>query len=150
MAGRNLTPISGRLIAACFATWLIALSHGSLALASANVPPSCDEESNNVLEIPASELLASNVSNELDDKNAALKISVSGEDRDDSARFLTPRAKSTLRQVFERNPAPAAAPRPDDEAAEDPDKPPMIKARVPGVSDVELERYKRHMYRRDI
>lgn len=150
MARRYLTPISGRLLGACLATWLLASSLGSAALASSSVPPSCEDEASIALKIPASQLLAADVSHEFDEKNAADQRAVDGEDRIAPARFLTPEAKAALRRVFDETDETVAEPQADEEAAADSDKPPMIKTRVPGITDGQLARYKRHMYRRDI
>jgi len=63
-----------------------------------------------------------------------------------ASHSLAPRIEAALRKVFK---APAAS------LAERDDKPlasqrPAITARVPGISDEQLARYRRQMYRKDI
>lgn len=150
MAGRYLTPISGRFFGACTAAWLLASLPGSQALASSNVPPSCDDEASIALEIPASQLHVSDINREFEAKNAAGQRSEEDESLVSPARFFTPEAKATLQQAFDKGTETVVEPTPDKEPVVESDEQPTIKARVPGVSDGELARYKRHMYRRDI
>ena len=150
MAGRYLTLFSARIFAVCTATLLLVLAHGSAAYASSNQPPAGDRQDANPPEVPADQLHAPIIDHEF----SAEDTTDEGVDNADApfmpVNHMTPEAESALRKLFqdgikERSEAPS-----DLETALEEDEPETIKARVPGISDGELERYKRHMYRRDI
>lgn len=150
MAGRYLTPYSGRIFAVGAATWLLVLSHGNPAFASSNLPPSGDNQDGTPPDVPADQLHASIIDHEFGSEDTA------DERVDDAdvplvpANYLTPEAEAALRRLFQDGIEQGTEPAPDVETTVEEDEPATIKARVPGVSDGALERYKRNMYRRDI
>ena len=146
MARRYSKRLTGGRTLAC-ATWLLAL--GTPALASSSVSPSCENTINALLETSAEELHAAEVSHDIDQTSQVTPSSRDGEDDLTTAPHLSPEAESVLRQVSEEH-TEAAAESSEEQTATDSGNPPTIKARVPGVSEGDLERYKRHMLRRDI
>ena len=147
MAGRYLKSSSGRLrvLAA-----LLALASAGTAIASSGLAP-CGDAISDSRAIAANQLHATNVNHEVNAEELAPAP------LDTATAPLIPAkypeaetaAETTLLQVYEENDEATAS-----EAAparkSDDDAKPLIKARVPGVSDGDLARYKRHMYRRDI
>lgn len=150
MAGRYITRPAGRKYAASVAAWLLATTFGGASVASSNVSVDCDEARKMPLEIPTSKLHASNASHEFDIEAAVPEESDGIEEPLAPAHYLTPKMDTGLRQVFEDNAESVPEPRNDPKPAVGDDDKPAIKARVPGISDTDLARYKRHMYRRDI
>jgi len=150
MAGRQLTPIQGNRFAAGAAILLMAVGHAGPALASANAPEICDDASNPSFEISGSQLEAVNVNHEIDANGIETAKSSSDSDALSPTHYLSPRAEAALRKVFEETTTPVAdSPLAETPLADD-DERPVVKTRVPGVSDNDLARYKRQMYRRDI
>ncbi|MGI9233823.1 MAG: hypothetical protein ACR2RD_09360 [Woeseiaceae bacterium] len=131
--------------------WLLATTFVGTAAASSNVPADCNKARKSALEIPASELHATTASHEFDVAPVAPEESDDIEEPLAPAQYLTPKMGTPLRQAFdddaETDPEPRDDPKP---AVGNDSQQPAIKARVPGMSDTDLARYKRHMYRRDI
>jgi hypothetical protein len=150
MAGRQLTPTQRNRFAAGAAILLMAAWHTGPAFASANSADICDDAPNPSFEISGSQLGAIKISHEIDASRAETTKSNNDADALSPAKYLSPKAEAELRKVFEKSTKPAA----DSPIAEtrlaDGDEQPAVKARVPGVSDNDLARYKRQMYRRDI
>ena len=150
MARRQSTPTQGKRFAAGAAILLMAAWHAGPALASANSADNCDDASNPSFEISGSQLEAINVSHEIDASSAEITKSNNDAGKLSPAFYLPPKAEAELRKAFEKSTTPIA----DSPVAETPqaegDEQPAIEARVPGVSDNDLARYKRQMYRRDI
>lgn len=150
MAGQQLTRAQGNHFAASAAILLLAAWQTGPAFASANSAEICDDASTPSFQVSGSQLEAINVSNAIDANG--VEITKSSNDADELAptHYLSPRAEAALRKVFEKTSTPFA----DSPVAETPladdDQQPAVKTRVPGVSDNDLARYKRHMYRRDI
>ena len=73
---------------------------------------------------------------------------------DAPAQYLAPQVEATLRRAFEDPVRPLGESAPDSnedaivESADGEER--VMKTRVPGVTDSELERYRRQMYRIDI
>ena len=136
MAGRYLKSSSGRLrvLAA-----LLALASAGTAIASSGLAP-CGDAISDSRAIAANQLHATNVNHEVNAEELAPAP------LDTATAPLIP---AKYAEVYEENDEATAS-----EAAparkSDDDAKPLIKARVPGVSDGDLARYKRHMYRRDI
>lgn len=149
MAGRQIAPTRGKRFAAGAAILLMAAWHTGPSFASANSADICEDASDPSFEISGSRLEAINFSHEIDASGAPTK---SNNDADalTPAHYLSPKAEPELRKVFEKSTIPIA----DSPVAETPlaegDEQPAVKASVPGVSDNDLARYKRQMYRRDI
>lgn len=126
MAARQEIPKLGRNFAAGAAIALLVGWHASPATASSNTPVLCDDVVDSALEIPAHKLQATIVNHEADaervEEDAATPV-------DDENAVDTRIAEKPI----------AAS-----------EKVPAMHARVPGVSDDALARYKRRMYRTDI
>lgn len=149
MAGRYLTRYSGRLYAVCVATWLLMVSHASPVFASSPPPTTDDAQDRDAPDVAAEQLHAL-ISADLESGIAA---DVGPDDADDTlipADYLTPEAESAFRKLFGEDIETSPAPPAEVETVLEEGEPATIKARVPGLSNIELERYKRHMYRRDI
>ena len=99
----------------------------------------CDDQDEATLDISAEELSARPVSHDLDlQKNHEETETVSAD------KLLKPRFDATVRKVFAED---------EDELQEteaEAEEPAARRVRVPGVSDEDLVRIKRQMYRRDI
>lgn len=143
MAGRQSTPRQGNSVAASAAILVLAALSAAPMSASANTCSLCGDAAYRILEVPAAELQADTVSHDLDTKDVANPTAIVKTLSPN--HYLTPRVEAALRKVFKDRNAPLA----DSEQADD-DEPPTMNTRVPGVSDRELARYKRQMYRTDI
>ena len=104
-------------------------------------------------EIAVHELKADVVNHDLDASDGDKKDADGESDALSPANHLTPRAAATLREAFEDSTRPLAdvTPASDDgvdNAARE--ELPEMNTRVPGVTDSELARYRRQMYRIDI
>lgn len=127
MAGRQANPTQGNRVAAGAAIVLLAAGLANPATASSNTPVPCDDVADVALvENPVHTFQATRVNYENDakqvDDDAATPVN--GE-----KAVETPDAKSPIAEG---------------------ENVPSVNARVPGVSDDELARYKRRMYRKDI
>ncbi len=103
----------------------------------------CEDHHQATLEIAATELVVSPVSHEPETAAAVDETQPVSADR-----LLRPRFDATVREIFADD---------DDETeveAEETESvtedPAVLRIRVPGVSDEDLVRYKRRMFRRDI
>lgn len=150
MSGRYLTPIPGRIFATFVAATTLAAWQAAPAFASSNVPPPCDDAKSTALEIPDNQLHATSVSHELDARSTASDRADESKGPASPTRYLTPEAEATLREFFEDAPEAVDEPPAGKDPVSDSKTLPAIKARVPGISEGDLARYKRHMYRRDI
>lgn len=151
MAGRYLTPYSGRIFAVCTATWLLVLSLVGPAFASSNLPPSGDSRDTTPPNVHADQLHASIIDHEFGAKEPMDEQAADADVPLVPADDLTPEAEAALRKLLQNGIERGSQPTSDVETtAEEDDGPATIKARVPGVSDGALQRYKRNMYRRDI
>ncbi len=126
MAGRQANPKQGKNFAASVAIVLLAAWHANPASASSNTPALCDDVADSALEIPAHKLQATIVTHDADAKRVEEDATTPV---DDEKAAETPIAESPI----------AAG-----------EKIPAMHARMPGISDDELARYKRRMYRTDI
>lgn len=123
-------------------TALVATLSAAPALAAPALESLCDKTHNATLEVSEIQLTATPVSHDTVETDSAAKVDVLSADH-----LLKPRVEATIREVFADS---------DDEtkAAEDvqteADDPVIMNTRVPGVSDDELARFKRQMYRKDI
>lgn len=150
MAGRQTAPNRGRLFSASTAMFLAAAWHAGPTFASASSPEMCDSAEKPSLEISRNDLEVLKMGRDTAAVTANVKEPESDSDAYLPTNYLTPRAGAALRQAREKPSAPASdIPLPEIPRTAD-DQQPAIKARVPGVSDGDLVRFKRHMYRRDI
>jgi hypothetical protein len=140
MAARQPMPKQGRSFAAGAAILVLVAWHAEPATASSNMPVSCDDVAAVSFEVPASDLNAAVVNHEVDAKGIKDAESAEKTDALSPDHYLAPRVESVLREVFKDSATPIV----------DRDKQPAMNTRVPGVSDDELARYKRQMYRTDI
>ena len=148
MSGRYLTPNPGKTIAILAAGALLATWQATLA--STDLQSARDDAASSSLEIPADQLLVANIGHEFDATTIVVEQAEDSKDDIGATKTLGPSAEAALRQVFDDS-AEASADEPDEEESEiDRGDQPLIKARVPGVSEDDLARYKRQMYRRDI
>ncbi len=138
MVGRPDTPKQGKTTAT-LALLLLAGGFAVPVLAAPDHTILCDDHHEATLDISAEELSAKPVSHELDaQKNEENTENVSAD------QLLKPRFDATVREIFAED---------DEEAAEseaEAEEPKALRIRVPGVSDDDLVRFKRQMYRRDI
>lgn len=137
MAGWQSKPKQRTTFAAGAAIVLLAAWHTAPAIASSN---NASLRSDPGLEIPASELTVTVVSHEVDANGIDVADSADETDVLSPSHYLAPRVEAVLRRVFEESATPIA----------DSDKQPEMNTRIPGVSDDEMARYKRQMYRTDI
>ena len=150
MAGRQSEPDPAHRFAVYAAILLASAWHAGPAAASANTAEMCDDAGKHSLEISGSELKVLEPGRDIDGSG----IEIGGSDNDPDAllpaNYLSPRDEAALRELLEETTKTA----PDSPVADTPradgSEQPSIKARVPGVSDDDLARYKRQMYRRDI
>ena len=150
MAGRQLTPTQCNSFAAGAAILLMGAWNAGPAFASANSPEICDDASTSSFEISGSQLEAINVNHEIDANGVEITKSNNDDDALSPRHYLSPRAEGTLRKVLVETTTPVAeVPIAETPLADDVERP-AVKTRVPGVSDNDLVRYKRQMYRRDI
>ena len=129
-------------IAAVAASLVLTAWIAAPALAAPAHESLCDKTHDATLEVSETQLTAIPVSHDTVETDSAAKVDVLSADH-----LLKPRVEATVREVFADS---------DDEtkAAEDvqteADDPVIMNTRVPGVSDDELARFKRQMYRKDI
>lgn len=129
-------------IAAVAASLLLTALIAAPALAAPAYKALCDKTHDATLEVSKNELTSTLVSHDLVEPDSADKVDVLSADH-----LLKPRVEATVREVFadsddEAEPAEAVQTEADD--------PVIMNTRVPGVSDDELARFKRQMYRKDI
>ena len=150
MAGRYMNSLSGRLFVPTSLAALIALASAGTALASSGLVP-CDDTVDRGQEIPTNQLHATRVNHEIDAKALAPVDAATTPLMPARYPETDAAADTALAQTDDENADVSAD---DSVSFERPagsdDEQPLIRARVPGVSDGDLARYKRHMYRRDI
>lgn len=133
-------PGQGKTFAAGAALVLLVAWHAGPATASSNTLAMCDDVADVTLEIPATELKANIVNDAIDKKDVEVVESATDSDTLSPTENLIPNVEAVLRKVFEESATHLA----------DSDGRPAMNTRVPGVSDDDLARYKRQMYRTDI
>jgi len=140
MPGLQSMPKKGKPCAVAVALiLLVGAGHAAPAIAS-NTLAMCDDVADVRLGIDADELQATIASNNIVTKEVEAVESAAEGDTSSAREGLVPRVEAAQRQVVEETTS---------QIAEDDDRPAM-KARVPGISDDELARYKRQMFRTDI
>ena len=150
MAGRQSAPNPGHRFAACAAILLTVAWHAGPAAASANTPEMCDDVGQRSFKISGSELAVLDVGHDVDSNGSEVGHPDGDAETLLPANYLSPQAEAALRELREDTKKAS----PDSPVADAPrvdgGEQPAMKARVPGVSDNDLARYKRQMYRRDI
>ncbi|MDJ0750397.1 MAG: hypothetical protein QNJ11_13000 [Woeseiaceae bacterium] len=139
MVGRPETPKQGNT-AASLALVLLTCGFAVPVLAASDHDVFCDDHREATLDISAAELTAKPVSHELETENSKNTETVSAD------QLLKPRFDATVRKVFTDEESEEELQETDAEV----DDPAALRIRVPGVTDEELVRFKRQMYRRDI
>ena len=141
MVGRPDAPKQGNT-AGALALLVLTCGFALPVLAAPNHDILCDDHHEATLDVTASELTATPVSHEPETKEAEDSAETVSADQ-----LLKPRFDATVREIFAD----------EDEDGEDVEEteievedPAALRIRVPGVSDEDLVRFKRKMYRRDI
>ena len=142
MVGRLQTPKQGNFTAT-LALLLLTSGFAVPVLAAPNHDILCDDQHEATLDISAEELATRPVSHELEtQKNAENTETVS------ASQLLKPRFDATVREVFAEDEEDVQES--ETEAEAEVEEPAALRIRVPGISDDDLVRFKRQMYRRDI
>lgn len=171
MAKRRDTPRKTKSIAAEAAIFVTAAIFSLPALATNDSPIPCPESEQATLTVAKNELVASKVSHDIsyvtpDKAPVAVKTKIVN-----PASLLAPRAEAAIREAFEDSDEETASPAPVGTFIRSAVTPPMVEAetssdpviedtesqsdsgmttRLPGVSDDDLSRFKKQMFRRDI
>ena len=143
MAVRHSLPTQGSNAAAL----LLAALMAAPAFAASEIDSQCDQVAGPSLDIPLHEFNAEIVSHEVEADTSE------NDAADTPAQYLAPQVEATLRRAFEDPVRPLVEPAPENEEdaiVESTGEDRVMKTRVPGVTDTELERYRRQMYRIDI
>ena len=143
MAVRQSMPRQGNSFAAGAAILVLFAWSVAPISASASTASLCGDVAFRTAEVPDTELKAQSISHDVDTTGASNPTAVVKSLSPDHS--LAPRIEAALRKVFNDTTTPVA----DSEQADD-DEPPAMITRVPGISDQELARYRRQMYRTDI
>ncbi len=139
MVGRPETPKQGNTTAT-LALLLLMSGFAGPAAAAPDHNILCDDQHEATLDISAAELAAKPVSHELEAQKNKEAETVSAD------QLLKPRFDATVREIFAEDEESEELQETEAEAED----PATLRIRVPGVSDEELVRFKRKMYRRDI
>ena len=139
MVGRPEAPKQGNTTAT-LALLLLASGFALPAVAAPDHDILCDEHHEPTLDITADELAARPVSHELEAQKNHDTESASAD------QLLKPRFDATVREIFTEDEEDEELQEAEAEAVD----PAALRIRMPGVSEEELVRFKRQMYRRDI
>ena len=140
MVGRPSEPKRGNTAATAALLVLAGLLAGP-AQAAPDHEILCDESHNATLDVATTELTAQPVSHEPESSTP------DDSDTPTADQLLKPRFDATVREIFAEEEEESEPAEIVEEEAEDPA---LLRIRVPGVSDEDLVRFKRQMYRRDI
>ncbi len=140
MVGRPEAPKQGNTTAT-LALLLLTSGFAVPVLAAPDHDIFCDDHHEATLDISAEELAAIPVSHELDAQGVHEETETVSADK-----LLKPRFDATVRKIFSEDESVDELQETTTEAEE----PAARRIRVPGVSDEDLVRIKRQMYRRDI
>lgn len=141
MAGRQATPRQGKAYgASALLVVLVSAWYAGPAIASSNTFPVCDDVNDVNLEIPVKELQVAITSNKVEADEVDIVESDTEPDTFSTTENPGPDHEAILHEVFEETTT----------RFSESDEWPAMNARVPGLSDDELARYKRQMYRTDI
>ena len=138
MVGRPETPKQGNTTA----TLLLLLATSAFAAPALAAPDHdilCDEPHEATLDISAEELTALPVSHDINVPKKETDAETVSADQ-----LLKPRFDATVQEIFAEDEEDL------DESETDDEEPSALRIRVPGVSEEDLVRFKRQMYRRDI
>lgn len=154
MAERRETPKQPKSFAANVAIVISAAFLGLPAVAATDSPVPCPASERATLVVKASELTAVAVSHDVSFAPASSDAKVEDAEIVNSATLLAPRAEAAIRDAFKESdvsvlPVTLTTPVVGNDAEEDKDDTAMI-TRLPGVTDDELSRFRKQMFRRDI
>lgn len=152
MAGRYLKSAYHGVAVPSALGALLALAASGTAVAASGLAP-CDDSVAAIHDVPPGQLQATNVAHEAVPETDAPKGLGRATPPLASANYMQSEAvaKAAPLPAYDQD-AEAVTDEisPDEVSSGDDDNRPSIKARVPGVSDGDLARYKKHMLRRDI
>lgn len=141
MAGGQATPRQGKAYgASALLVVLVSAWYAGPAIASSNTFPVCDDVNDVNLEIPVKELQVAITGNKVETDEVDIVESDTEPDTFSTTENPGPDHEAILHEVFEETTT----------RFSESDEWPAMNARVPGLSDDELARYKRQMYRTDI
>ena len=151
MGERQTKPRHG-LPTAAAAALLAAACYLTTAHAAPGIDPLCDDVAEATLEVEIRELKSGMARQ---DPDASPQHAPTAPDRHSivtRTNFLAPRARDAAREAFEDVLAEATPSSAAETTVEtlDTDDRPMMSTRIPGLTDDELARYRRQMYRTDI
>tara|TARA_R110002096_G_scaffold117236_3_gene254155 strand:+ start:15132 stop:15647 length:516 start_codon:yes stop_codon:yes gene_type:complete len=171
MAQRRRAPKQPKSIAAEAAIFVTAAIFSLPALATTQSPMPCPKSEPATLTVPKNELIASKVSHDISYTSADKPAIAIRTKMVNPASLLAPRAEAAIREAFEDSSSESATPAPAGAFLKTTVTPPMadvetgadpvtddtetptesgMTTRLPGVSDAELSRFKKQMFRRDI
>jgi hypothetical protein len=145
MAVRPSEPKQGKVSAA--AVLLLAGLFAGPVCGAPNHEIICDDAHDATLEISSDELTASTVSHELENDDVAAEIA-SEMGILPQGHALKPNVEAAVRDMFTDSEKDSAAH--DVNEAQESDTAVIMNTRVPGISDDQLARIKRQMFRKDI
>ncbi len=129
-------------IAGITASLVLAAWFASPALAAPARDAICDDGHDATLDVREQQLTATPVSHDMEQETAADEVDVLSADH-----LLKPSVEAIIREVFTDGEDETESTEAIQTEADDPV---IMNTRIPGVSDDELARFKRQMYRRDI
>jgi len=169
MANRDSGLLAQKTLAASAASFvLLAISFPALAASGNKLL--CHEESNANLDVPVEKLSAKLIDHDVSTETLEDIVTGTVDHKLVASRLLAPRAEAAIRDAFEdsaldeEHPAPDltnsvlsrpvagvdAAAKPEGRKAPEGDSSPAMNTQLPGVSEDDLSRFKKQMYRRDI
>jgi hypothetical protein len=150
MAEQQVAPTVGKAFATGVLVLLAAAWYAAPVLASASSPKMCKDAPSSAFEIPATALDAMKIG--ADRQSDGIDSSQPRNDGNElsASRYLPASAGARLRRDLKEKTVRDSDDPVTETHATDGEKQSTVKTRVPGVSDVDLARFKRQMYRRDI
>lgn len=150
MAGQQVAPTVGKSFAIGVLVLLAAALYAAPVFASASSPKMCKDPATSALEIPVTALDAMEVAEDRQsDRIGAIQPNNDGSELP-VTRYVPASTGTQLHGDRTEKTARGTDDPGTDSRVTDGDKQSTVKTRVPGVSDDDLARYKRQMYRRDI
>lgn len=150
MAGQQVVPTVGKSFATGVLVLLAAAWYATPVFASASSPKMCEDAASSAFEIPVTALDAMGVAEDLQsDSIGAIQPNNDGNELP-ASRYVPASTGTQLRGDRTDKTAREYDDPGTDSRVTVGDKQSTVKTRVPGVSDDDLARYKRQMYRRDI
>ena len=150
MAGQQVAPTVGKSYMTVVLVLLAAAWYAAPVFASASSPKMCKDTASSTFEIPVTALDAMEVAG--DPQSDSIDANQPNNDSNElpATRYVPASTGTQLRGDRIDKAARDSDDPGTDSRVTDGDKQSTVKTRVPGVSDDDLARYKRQMYRRDI